>query len=328
MPAACEQCGHTFNSTGACPRCGGRNGPPTGSGPRWLHTVAGRLFIGLIIGQGLFYALERLLTGVLLAAQGGTAQELWAVPTNVVYLQAAQLVAVLFGGAIAGGGQKSALSLGAIVGAWNGVVAILFQQVPPEAIGSLALYTSPLIHATVAAVGGGVGSAVWKPVKDADYGPMAATTKKKAKPAKPLLEGKVAWFRIFVGAALAVAGYLYAAEVFKKVLDLSGGKLGTDSTVQDKIIVWEIRAIALMLSGFLAGALMSNGLKQGLIVALLGSIVLIGIQSSKPGDVVEAVGIIIASTFGLATLGGWFGGTLFPPVTRYSHRRAAAAAQA
>src|SRR5436305_12330642 len=93
MPAACTLCGNLHETNGPCPRCGGRSpghdDAPNGVGPRWLHTVAGRLIIGLIVSQGLFYALERLLTGVLLAIQGGTAQELWSQPSNLNYLQAA-----------------------------------------------------------------------------------------------------------------------------------------------------------------------------------------------------------------------------------------------
>src|SRR5689334_15245860 len=143
MPAACPQCGNVHDNAGPCPRCGStgpaRTGGSGGLGPRWLHTVTGRLIIGLIVSQGLFYALERLLTGVLLAIKGGTAQELWAEPENLIYLQTAQLIAALVGGILAGGGQEGALSVGAVVGAWNGVLAILFRQAPPELLGPYAL---------------------------------------------------------------------------------------------------------------------------------------------------------------------------------------------
>ncbi|MGL4549868.1 MAG: hypothetical protein ACRC33_01670 [Gemmataceae bacterium] len=325
MPAACAMCGNVYDNAGACPRCGGRPDAPSGVGPRWLHTVAGRLFIGLIVSQGLFYALERLLTGVLLAVQGGTAQELWTRPTNLVYIQAAQLIAALAGGAMAGGGQAGALSLGAIVGAWNGVLAIIFRQAPAEILGSFALYTSPLMHAAVASVGAAVGAWVWRPVTDVDTAPVLASTKKKPKPTRPLFEGRIAWVGVAFGTALAVAGTLYAGDVFKKVLDLSGGKLGTDSTLQDRIIVWELRGMALLMAGFIAGATTANGLKQGLAVSIGASIILIGIQSSKPGDLVEAVAVILVSTFGLGMVGGWFGGALFPPVAAYRRRSAAQA---
>ena len=83
-----------------------------------------------------------------------------------------------------------------------------------------------------------------------------------------------------------------------------------------------------LLAGFLAGAMTTNGLKQGLVVAVAASTVLIGIQTTKRGDLVEAAAVILVSTFGLGVLGGWFGGALFPPVSNYNPRRAAAAAQA
>lgn len=327
MPAACTQCGHGYETGGPCPRCGGQSGP-SGTGPRWLHTVAGRLMIGLIVSQGLFYALERLLTGLLLAIQGGQAQEVWLVPGNLICLQIAQLFAVLIGGTLAGGGQTGALSLGAIVGAWNGVVSILLRQIPPDQISSLALYTSPLVHAFIATLGAGIGAQIWRPVSESNFGPMASTTKKKLKPSRPWFEGKIAWFRVIVGTTLAILGTLYAPDVFKKLLEWSGGKLGTESAFQDRLIIWEIRGMALLLAGFLAGMMTTNGLKQGLVVAIMACTILVGIQTNRRGDLVEAAAIILVSTFSMSMLGGWFGGALFPPISTYNPRRAAAAAQA
>jgi hypothetical protein len=290
--------------------------------------MIGRLCIGLIVSQGLFYALERLLTGILLAAQGGTVEEVWASPANIIWLQVAQLFAVLVGGILAGGGQQSPWSLGAMMGAWNGVLAILFQQLPADIVSPLAYYASPLMHAALALVGAAIGSRIWRPVVVVDPGPILASNIKKPPPPKPMLAGRIAWFRVALGTALAAAGWLYADQIFYKMLEWSGGKLGTDGSIQDVFIIWEIRIFAVLLGGAFAGAMTTNGLKQGLLVALAASILLVGVQSTRKGDLLEAGAIILLSTFASAVAGGWFGGTLFPPVSKYNPRRAMASAQA
>jgi hypothetical protein len=126
--------------------------------------------------------------------------------------------------------------------------------------------------------------------------------------------GKVYWFRIFLGAAFGVAGTLSASLLFKKMLDLSAGTLATSEEMQDRIIIWEIKALAVLAGGVLAGATTPNGLKQGLVVGLLSTIVLIGVQTSQTHTVLEMAFWTTLSTFSLATAGGWFGGQLFPPI--------------
>ena len=84
---------------------------------------------------------------------------------------------------------------------------------------------------------------------------------------------------MFLGSGLAVVGTLSATAIFRKVLDVSGGQLGTTHALQDQIITWEIKALAVMAGGFLAGMATPNGLKQGLFVGVFGSVVLIGLQA-------------------------------------------------
>ena len=327
MAAVCSMCSAPLDNKAKCLRCGYDNGATGRSGPRWLNTTPGRLFIGLIVSQGLFYALERLFTGLLLASQGGTSEEVWSNPNNIGWLQLAQLVAVLIGGILAGGGQQNAVTLGAIVGAWNGVLSLLFQQLPPEQLGPVALYSAPVVHAVVALMGAVIGSRIWRPVVTVETTPILGTVAKKAAPPKPMLAGRIAWVRVALGIALAVAGYLYADVVFEKILHWSGGKTGHETSFQDTLIIWELRVLSVVLGGLFAGVITTNGFKQGLLVALGTSVILMGEQMSRPGDLLEAWLIVLLTSFTAAIAGGWFGGALFPPVANYK-RRVAASAQA
>ncbi|MFQ3593984.1 MAG: hypothetical protein SNJ82_12460, partial [Gemmataceae bacterium] len=275
MAAVCSMCSAPLDSKGKCLRCGYESKATTrGGGPRWLNTTPGRLFIGLIVSQGLFYAMERLFTGLLLASQGGTVEEIWANSSNVIWLQLAQLLAVLMGGILAGGGQEKPIPLGVMVGAWNGVLSLLFQQLPGELVGPVALYSAPIVHAVVALSGSLIGSRIWRPVVTVEIGPVLGSAAKKAAPPKPVLAGRIAWVRVILGTVLAVSGYLYAELIFEKVLHFSGGKSGYETAFQDTLIIWELRVLAVVLGGLLAGMITTNGLKQGLLVGLGTSVVL------------------------------------------------------
>src|SRR5262245_47546147 len=112
MALVCQRCSNIYDTPSGCPRCGAA-APPADSdagglahGPRWQQTTWGRILIGLIVCQGLFYGLRHLFTAGLLAIQGGTAQELWENVQNLLLLQGIQILGLVAGGMLAGGGQR------------------------------------------------------------------------------------------------------------------------------------------------------------------------------------------------------------------------------
>ncbi len=320
MPAVCSQCSHVSDGAGPCPRCGASPALGGANTPLWQQTGWGRALIGLIIGQGLFYGLKQLLTAGLLAAQGGAGEDLWRWAPNVIALGSLQLFAVLIGGVFAGGGQNGGLGHGAISGAWNGVLAVLLQQLPGDTLGTSALYALPVAHAVVGAVGGLIGALIWRPVVLQPEPELSAPRKPAQRKSKPLLAGPVAWFRVALGTAIAVAGALYASRLLDWIGEVSRGRLVTTSTMQDNVLTWELRAIALLLGGAFAGALTRNGLKQGLFVGIFASMALITLQSAKGGAWMELALFTAVGTTALALAGGWFGGQILPPVVAGARR--------
>jgi hypothetical protein len=185
----------------------------------------------------------------------------------------------------------------------------------------VGLYAQPLLQAAVGAVGGCVGSLIWKPIPSAVPSALIPIRKKPPRRKSPLLAGPVSWVRVLVGVAVAVAGTLSATLIFQKVMDLSAGRLATTDILQDRIITWEIKALALLVGGVLAGASTANGLKQGLIVATLAAAVLIGLQMQRTDRWLDVAVYTTISTIGLCAAGGWFGGQLFPPIVKLDRRR-------
>lgn len=318
MTAVCITCRIPLNPSGSCPRCGqqareGASGLP-GTGPRWLHSAWGRIFIGLLLAQGLFYGLRQLLTGVLLAGTGGDAAELWDNERNLTMLLVAELLAVFLGGLLAGGGQSNGLFLGCIVGVWNGVLSSVAQQSAAQDMLPFAIYLQPALHAAVGGVGGLLGSRIWRPVPAAPSLMQPQGRKTPKKPKGSPFAGKIAWIRVLLTSAIAVVGTLYASTLFYKMVILSGGKLDTATRFQDQLIIWEIRAIFVLLAGTLAGATTPNGLKQGLAVGIASASILLGIQAQQSDSPLQVAALTVISSVTLSMVGGWFGGQLFPPI--------------
>ncbi len=318
MSMLCPQCSTFYEQRLHCPACGVRllyrdSRDHTGRwGASWRQTPWGRIFIGIVLAQGLFYGLRHLYTGVLLGLQAqGAAPESLASVSNVLLLQALQLIALALGAIMAGACQRSGLILGCMVGIWNGVFSVLFG--PAEFRSAVALYGQPLIHAAFGALAGWIGSTFWKPI------PASGTSRVIRKQPLPkravaLFAGPIAWIRVCLGSVIAVLGTLAAKILLDWMLDHSGGRLATSTDLQDKIVTWEIQSLAVILGGAFAGALTSNGFKQGLCVGLLTGIGLACLSSSSHHSTVELIALTPIGAFGLSLVGGWFGGELLPPV--------------
>lgn len=332
MAMVCPQCNSTYEQRWQCPQCETRllfhdvRCVPERSSDRpqrWRQRPWGQIFLGLLLAQGLFYGLRQFVTAGLMAAQGREAvEQLWTAASGILLLQSVRIFALLVGAVFAGAGQRPAAFVGAMVGAWNGVFSVLLLPGPAQALTTIALFGQPILQAVMGAVGGWVGAALWKPLPS----PTEAETPRPRqriflRPNLDLFSGPVAWFRVFVGVALAVAGTLTATLFFEKILDLSHGSLGTTDELQDRLITLEIKALALLFGGALAGATTRNGLKQGLCVGLASAVVLIGIEINYVERWLPLAGLTAVAALSLSLAGGWFGSQLFPPLLRRRHQR-------
>jgi hypothetical protein len=327
MTMICPQCNSPFEQRLQCPLCGARllfhdvrrRGDHAPARPlRWQQQPWGRIFVGLVLAQGLFYGLRHLLSAGLLALwEREVVEQLCGSASGVLVGQGIRMAALFAGALFAGAGQTNGTILGAMVGAWNGVFSVMLLPGPAQALTPIALLGQPLLQAVFGAVGGWLGSTIWKPLS-------AATERETPLPKMRnswrrnlnVFAGPVAWFRVGIGAVLAVAGTLAASLVFEKLLDLGHGALATTDEVQDHLITMEIKAMALMLGGALAGASTRNGLKQGLCVGLASTVILIGIEMNFVERWIQMAGFTSVAVLTLSLVGGWFGSQLFPPLVK------------
>jgi hypothetical protein len=327
MAMICPQCNSPYEQRLQCPLCGTRllfqntrrlGNPTAGRPQRWQQQPWGRILVGLVLAQGLFYGLRHLLTAVLLAMwQREEVEQLLGSSSGVLLIQALRLTALLLGTVFAGAGQEKGPFLGVMIGAWNGVFSVMLLPESARSLTPIALFGQPLLQTVFGAVGGWLGCTLWKPLSAETAQPAALPRKRNALRSQiNLFAGPVAWFRVGVGSVLAVAGTLLASLFFEKLLDLGHGALSTTDDMQDRLITMEIKALALLLGGVLAGATTSNGLKQGLCVGLASAVILIGIEMNFVERWLQMAGLTCIAALTLSLVGGWFGSQLFPPLVK------------
>jgi DNA-directed RNA polymerase subunit RPC12/RpoP len=330
MAMVCSQCRTTYEQRLQCPQCGTRllfqdrraHDRPTGAPTRWQQSPWGRILIGLVLAQGLFYGLRHLLIAVLMATQGSeVVGQMWTAASGILLLQGVRIISLLVGAVFGGSGQRQGLFVGALIGAWNGVLSVLYLPGPAQSLTTVAILGQPLLQAAVGGVGGWLGSAFWRAVPT--EAPEATPVRKRnlLRQHMNLFAGPVAWFRVGAGVLLAVVGTLTATICFEKILDISHGALATTDDLQDRLITMEMKALAILLGGALGGSTTANGLKQGLCVGLATTVILLGIEMNYVERWIQMGALTAVCSLCLSAVGGWFGSQLFPPILKVRRAR-------
>lgn len=331
MAMVCPQCNGAHEQRLECPTCAVRlvfreqaQGPSTNSLPNgWQQTAWGRILIGLLLAQGVFHGLKHLCVAGLLVSEAAGQEDLWAGMPGYLLLFSLQIIGVTVGGLLAGAGQRQGAVFGAVLGVWNGVLLLVMHPDVPEELAGCTSLGLPLAQGVLGALAGWLGGRIWSPLTPAaGLGAGRQILKTARKQHRKLFAGPVVWVRVVLGTSLAVAGALSASVLLDKLIQVSAYNLSPESQLHAQIVTWEISALAVLLGGTLAGATTLNGLKQGLVVGVLTSVLLVGIRLASPNP--PSFFILAGSMFGpvvLAMMGGGFGSQLLPPLAATSRKR-------
>jgi hypothetical protein len=288
---------------------GGRDGEDE----PWQQTPWGRLLVGLLLSQGLYYVLRQLFLAGALAAREET--NVWATLTGLIILQGLQGMSVFSAGLLTGAGRRRGLMYGAVVGVWNGVLFVLARQWSGQHAFSINNFGDPILQAAFGAIGGLTGSLIWKPAplvqlpeRKSAVGPVLVS------PAPSYFAGPIAWGRVLVGITLAVGGVVWVDIIRDFVLDAGSTQLRIDTHLQAELVTWEISALAMLAGSALAGASTRNGLKQGLAVGIGSGAILFGVRLASGQAAPSIVALTVVSAFCLSLAGGWFGSQMLPPL--------------
>src|SRR5262249_28159133 len=223
----------------------------------WQETPWGRLLIGLVLSQGLYYGLRQLVTVVLLAGNDEPANVFWTTRGGRILLQGLPAGGVRAAGVVAGAGQRQAFVYGALLGMWGGVMDLVVQGLTGRPMTTVVALGLPMLQAAFGALGALVGSSIWKPLPALKM-PATASAGDSRKPAprknNRYFAGPVAWFRVGAGIAVAVGGALWAHVILELVVQASEGKLLPESKTQSELVTWEITALVMLFGSALAGA--------------------------------------------------------------------------
>jgi hypothetical protein len=270
---------------------------------------------------------------------------------GLILFQGVQGLALLGGGILAGAGQRRGIAYGAMVGVLSGLLTISavlsglvhglvqsFSQemlTPGTPVRNMAMYALPVLQAAFGALGGLIGSSVWRPLPDfgldelrAAYPGLLQGVPRRLSLRRSLVmravwqwNGPISWLRVLIGTTVAVAGALYARSIIDFVVFVSEGKLKVVTQFDDSMTYGEVFSLSILIGGCIAGTNSFNGLKQGVCVGIATAVMLVGIFWSIAGDKAGAVVYPVMSTLCLGPIGGWFGSELLPPIYRQVRRR-------
>jgi hypothetical protein len=332
MAMVCPQCKQSYDQQLDCPTCGTRLGyqlssfvPEAGPAvPReenWEHTAWSRLAVGLLLAQGLAYGTQHLFTAGFLASDQSNST-VWATLMGLVLLHLLQGACLMIGAAVTGAGQRQGTLFGSLIGLIHGLIFLLVQRQSDDNLSLVMVSGQPILFTAVGALGGRLGMMIWKPIPMLPLPGSAERIKFSWSVFSPAryFEGPVYFSRVMIGTLVVVIGVVWSNVILSIVITASGGTISTH--LQDRLLLFEITALATLAGAGLAGATTRNGLKQGLCVGIGASVVLVGVQLGSPKSVLETTMFMVLSTCFLSLAGGWFGGQLFPPIVERRRRGA------
>jgi hypothetical protein len=279
------------------------------------------MIVGLILAQGLAYGLQHLLTAGLVAT--GEHSSIWATLRGVLVLHGLQGVCLIIGGALCGAGKHRGLLYGSLVGLVNGLLFLAFQRQSDDMPTAVALYGQPILHMAFGALGGLLGTVIWKPITIVQVPEAAKGVKAVSLPGTSFkfLAGPIYFGRVCLGIFVVVNGVVWSNAILHWVMNASQGALEIKTHLQAQLIGWEVCALATLFGAGLAGSSTFNGLKQGLCVGVGSSLILVGVYIGSPKTMLETTLIMVFGVMAMTLAGGWFGSQLFPPVRAQKRRK-------
>src|SRR5947207_15314032 len=134
MAMVCPQCNSAYDQRLNCPKCsvrldyqiprGRKDSTDLELPSQWQQTPWGRILVGLLLAQGLYYGLRQLFTAGLLVTGDEAAPYVWTTLMGLILGQAMQAFVLIVGGIMTGAGQRRGFAYGAVVGVWNGILFV------------------------------------------------------------------------------------------------------------------------------------------------------------------------------------------------------------
>jgi putative membrane protein (TIGR04086 family) len=320
---------------------------------KWQQTLLGRAVVGLMLSQGLYYVLWHLCTFVVLILPFADLAKTWSTtpPEGWVWwvMEIIQGLSLLAGGMLVGASHRRGILLGLALGLVNSIIYVSTQVATYQPMDPESLYGQTAFQIICGGFGGLLGSIIWKPMVPI-IGPPPISRSSEANLTRlhgarrmiRLFRGPVAWVRVGAGAILVALASLWTQYILYSMINNPAIPMSVPTALHYQFVTWEFSILFLLIGAAVGGSNTKNGLKQGLLVGVLATCLLLGLKhteqlrevpqtiilryfihikplleylgiSSEEGQVAFMT-IIIVVPMGL--LGGWFGGQLLPPLLK------------
>ncbi len=330
MPNTCTKCGRTEPTLGRCESCDPLSIAPepyldTGTvedePPHWQNWAVSRVVTGLVIALGMEYAVGQYVKVFQSLCADPFASEFDETIPFLAVGQALWVLGVLFATIIIGAGKRQAWILGGTVGMLNGAILILWEDYTASHCPDWLIWSRPLIHALVGAIGGSLGASYWQPLPVVG---IRTQTKIASRPTFSwnFLAGPVRLGPVFAGVFIVVTGVVWSKAIFEYLIRESRHNMPLASHFQSEMVIWEISVLATLLGAGFAGANTYNGLKHGMCVAAGATCIFLGIQLNGPMTNFDDIVLKMGSIIFFSMLGGWFGSKVVPPLVPARRRKA------
>jgi hypothetical protein len=291
--------------------------------PHWSRSIPGRVVLGLLLSQGLYYGLHYALAEWISYDD----PEYEVVGFSVAHLF--QMGTILVAALLAGAGQTTGAICGTLIGVVSSVLFTLTNQLHGLADTPVRLYAPPLIAINVGLVFGWLGSCIWSPPQIMNLSAIKEDPSVPTRVRPKIISWQIHWFRVAIGAAVLAAGIIWTPKVIGYVIAGTAEELQIESYEQRKVVTLWFAGLAVMFGTMFAGARTWNGALQGACAVMFAVLLLVGrLVSYGPMDPLKflttyaggiqmlgfALMTVAMLAIGLAS--GWFGSRMLIP----SHR--------
>lgn len=327
MRGTCSRCASTYQNQLLCPNCGIQlieDGAAAAVVLPSTHLIDGpnlaqRAVVSVVCTLGIYHGGKHLyVAGSILA--NGSASVRDEVSIGILAF------ATMISAAATGIANRRAEATGLLFS----LLAMLALFVPDLIAGRFPprewMIGVPTLFAISGVMGGVMGRLIVAPAPKLPEFSLTSSSKFKAVEVPKV---PTDWARVILGATAVVLATIWAESIRQSMGRVIGGGSGGSYRLLD----WQVAMVAALLGGVVAGANTRIGLRQGIITALAATIG-IGVAFFGRGETTMAaaefwseqlraatndpkVGMTLMASVGLATtMGGLFGGQLFPPRRR------------
>ncbi len=346
MERYCRRCRGRFRGCMLCPKCGlqlqdgkpdwGEHELPPLAPPKEVLPWGGRLLLGILLAQGVYFSF-RFLANVWLFAVD-EAPGFWRTEDGKIVRQVLEATSLLFAGIFVGAGHSLAWLSGILLGMLSSALSLGIEWWTEHAL-SPSIAAQPLLYSVMGFLGACIGSVIWRPLFIPS--PQAVHHVSETSERVPIF-----WPRVLLGMFVifcAVMGVLPIRGVLFKLGGYTGGNAAGSMT----FVSLQLAMLGILAGGAIAGATRKNGMIQGACAGGLSGVLVVAVylllqnqeyapyqfllvqldwmaQGQKTPFHYRIGGLILVVNTVVGAIGGGIGAGLIPPAKPSSIRRISA----